>query len=150
MTFSAYKDHPVRALVSQLLDFQSRPEFAEPAVADNEQIAFARDKAFAIARLLQGLLEQTPATMASTTALNSIQANLQAPYNELNAYVSNKNVAHITNAASQCEQNVLPLLWGLPQQVAELGEPTLLLIKLSYRQTRHANSLNNETYLLPR
>ena len=125
MTFSAYKDHPVRALVSQLLDFQSRPEFAEPAVADNEQIAFARDKAFAIARLLQGLLEQTPATMASTTALNSIQANLQAPYNELNAYVSNKNVAHITNAASQCEQNVLPLLWGLPQQVAELGEPTL-------------------------
>lgn len=43
----------------------------------------------------------------------------------MSAYVSNKNVAHITNAAAQCEQSVLPLLWGLPQQVASLNEPSL-------------------------
>jgi hypothetical protein len=128
MTFSAYKDHPIRALVAQLLDFQGREEFADPVVADNEAAAFARDKVFAIAKLVSGLLEQTPATLASTAALSNLQANLQAPVNELNAYVSNKNIGHITNAASQCEQNVLPLLWGLPQQVASLGESSFSTI----------------------
>lgn len=124
MTFSAYKDHPIRALVAQLLDFQAREEFADPVVADNETAAFARDKVFAIAKLVSGLLEQTPATLASTAALSNLQANLQAPVNELSAYVSNKNVGHITNAAAQCEQSVLPLLWGLPQQIASLNEPS--------------------------
>ena len=100
--------------------------------------------------LPQGEQGGESARVLAKRALTAIQVNLQASLDGLNAYASNKNVAHITNAASQCEQNVLPLLWGLPQQVAELGEPTLLLIKLSYRQTRHANSLNNETYLLPR
>jgi hypothetical protein len=128
MTFSAYKDHPIRALVAQLLDFQGREEFADPVVADNEAAAFARDKVFAIAKLVSGLLEQTPATLASTAALSNLQANLQAPVNELNAYVSNKNIGHITNAAAQCEQNVLPLLWGLPPQVASLGESSFSTI----------------------
>lgn len=122
MTFSAYKDHPIRALVAQLLDFQAREEFADPIVADNEAAAFARDKVFAIAKLVSALLDQTPATLASTAALSNLQANLLAPVNELSAYVSNKNISHITNAAAQCEQNVLPLLWGLPQQLSSLGE----------------------------
>jgi hypothetical protein len=125
MTFSAYKDHPIRALIAQLLDFQGREEFADPVVADNEAAAFARDKVFAIAKLVSGLLEQTPATLASTAALSNLQANLQPPISELSAFASNKNIGHIANAAAQCEQNVLPLLWGLPQQVASLGEPSL-------------------------
>lgn len=132
MTFSAYKDHPIRALLAQLLDYEDREEFADPAIADNETAAFARDKVFAIAKLVSDLLEQTPATLASTTALSNLQSHLQAPVNELNAYVSNKNVGHITNAAAQCEQNILPLLWGLPQQIAHLGEPSLA--KLVQRQ----------------
>lgn len=125
MTFAAYKDHPLRALVAQILDLQGREEFNDPAVADNEAAAFARDKVFSIARLISGLLEQTPATLASTSALSNIQANIQAPINELNAYLSNKNIGHITNAAAQCEQNLLPLLWGLPQQLSSLTEPSL-------------------------
>lgn len=135
MTFSAYKDHPIRALVAQLLDFQGREEFAEPVVADNESVAFARDKVFAIAKLVSGLLEQTPATLASTAALSNLQANLQAPVNELTAYVSNKNTGHITNAAAQCEQNVLPLLWGLPQQIASLGEPSFATLVQKQAET---------------
>lgn len=137
MTFSTYKDHPIRALLAQLLDYENREEFADPAIADNETAAFARDKVFAIAKLVSELLEQTPATLASTTALSNLQSNLQAPVNELNAYVSNKNVAHITNAAAQCEQNILPLLWGLPQQIAHLGEPSLA--KLVQRQADMAH-----------
>lgn len=142
MTFSAYKDHPIRALVAQLLDFQGREEFADPTVADNETAAFARDKVFAIARLVAALLDQTPATLASTAALSNLQANLQAPVNELNAYVSNRNVGHITNAAAQCEQNILPLLWGLPQQIAGLTEPSLsALVKMQADGALHTMQL---------
>lgn len=125
MTFSAYKEHPVRALLGQLLDFQHREELADPLVADNEQAAFARDKIFAIGHLVEGLLSQTPATLASTTALSNLHSHLQAPVNELNAFVSNRNVGHLTNAATHCEQNVLPLLWGLPQQISNIGGTAL-------------------------
>ena len=77
------------------------------------------------------MLEQTPATLASTGALTNLHINLQAPVNELNAYVSNRNAVHITNAAAQCEQNVLPLLWGLPQQIPALTEPSFsALVKM--------------------
>lgn len=142
MTFSAYKDHPIRALVAQLLDFQNREEFGDPVVAENETAAFARDKVFSIARLVAGLLEQTPATLASTAALSNLQANLQAPVNELNAYVANKNVGHIANAAAQCEQNVLPLLWGLPQQIPNLTEPSFsALVKMQADGALHTMQL---------
>lgn len=70
MTFSTYKEHPVRTLVAQIIDLQSRDEFADPAVSDNETAAFARDKVFAIVKLLSSLLEQTPATLASTTKVD--------------------------------------------------------------------------------
>ena len=138
MTFAAYKDHPIRALVTQLLDFQARDEFAEPAVADNETAAFARDKVFAIAKLVSGLLDQTPATLASVSALSNLHANLQAPISELNAFVSNKNVGHITNAAAQCEQNLLPLLWGLPPQITNLSKSSFA--KLVNQQAEFSRS----------
>ena len=143
MTFSTYNDHPIRASVSQLLAFQNRSEFAEPEVANNEQVAFARDKIFAIAELLRGLLDQTPATLASTTALGTIQGNLQAPINSLTEYLSNKNVAHISNAASHCEQHVLSYLWGLPQQVSDSGGHTLsaLLTKQAELSTNTTRQL---------
>ncbi len=136
MTTSIYRDHPVRAQLAQILELQSRPEFAEPAIADNEQYTFARDKAFAIARLVQAQIEQTPAVLSSTAALSNLQSNLPAPLNELNAFLSNKNPGHIVNAAAQLEQNILPQLWGLPQQWTTSPEPSLAA--LLQRQAEHA------------
>jgi hypothetical protein len=125
MTLATYTDHPVRDALKQLLDLQGRPEFADLLIAENEQYAFSRDKVFAIAHLLHGLLEQTPATTASFSALASIQANLQPPYNELNAFVSDKNPAHLVTAAAQFEQSVLPLFWGLPGHIAATAGQSL-------------------------
>lgn len=114
MTSAAFRDHPVRAQLQQMLELQQRPDFADPTVADNEQYAFARDKAFAITKLVEAHLSKTPAVLASTSALSNLNSHLQAPLNELNAFISNKNPGHLVNAAAQLEQNVLPLLWGLP------------------------------------
>ena len=65
MTTEAYRDHPIRAQLQQMLELQKRPEFSESSVADNEQYTFARDKAFAITKLVDASLAQTPAVLAS-------------------------------------------------------------------------------------
>lgn len=109
MTAKAFKDHQIRETVSQIKSMQSMPEFASPEMAADENMAFARDKIFAIARSLGALIEQTPATLVNMSALSQLHLNLHAPLQELTHFVANKNVAHIRNAASQMEQNVLPL-----------------------------------------
>lgn len=114
MTTTQFRDHPVRIVLKQLQELQNRSEFSEPSVIENEQYSFARDKAFAITALVEARLAETPAILASTTALNTLHSNLQSPLNELNAFLHNKNAGHIVNAAAQFEGNVLPHLWGLP------------------------------------
>lgn len=109
MTIKAFKDHPVREILSRVKSMQAAPEMAAPEIASNEDAAFARDKVFAIARALGSLLEQTPATLVNTQALSQLHLNLQTPLAELTQFLSSKNVGHLQNAASQMEQNVLPL-----------------------------------------
>ena len=125
MTASAYKEHPVRATISRILEMQTAPEFADPNVADSEIYSFARDKVFAMARAVDALLELTPAELTSTQALNNLHANLQAPLNELTAFLSNKSVGHLSNAASQFEQNVVPHLWGFIPNLQNLPRGSL-------------------------
>ena len=125
MTYAAYKDHPLRVSVSRILELLDSQEVADPSVSDNEQYAFARDKALSIAQAIQVLLRETPATLTSMHALNQLQAQIQAPLNELNSFLSNKNPGHIVNAAAQLEQSVLPLLWGFAPQIQTLPQPNL-------------------------
>lgn len=105
-------EHPLWNTLTQLLQLQAEPSFNEPAVASNDQIALARDKVFALGQVIRSLMQTTPATLVSSHALNQINKHVQAALNELNAYVSNKNTGHITNAVSQFEQNALSWLWG--------------------------------------
>lgn len=121
LSTSAYRDHPVRASIARILEMQRAPEFADPSVSDNEQYAFARDKVFAMAHSIQALLDQTPAELTSAHALNQLQAHLQSPLNELAAFLGNKNVGHLANAAAQFEQNVLQFLWGFMPQMQSLN-----------------------------
>ena len=117
MTVSACNKHPLRSTIEQVLQLQTEPSMAEPAIADNEQYTFARDKTFAMAQVVNSLLDSTPAVLSSVHALNQLNNHVQESLNELNAYVSNKNPAHITNACAQFEQNVLSLLWGFAPQI---------------------------------
>lgn len=116
MTLSGYRDHPLRSTIKRILDMQSAPEFADPLVSDNETMAFERDRIFALAEVIQSLLDQTPPLLASFQGLSVLQGNLQAPLNELTAFLSNKNTSHISNAAAQMDQTVQPHLWGFAPQ----------------------------------
>ncbi|MHB1215669.1 MAG: hypothetical protein ACYCY9_11835 [Thiobacillus sp.] len=148
MTISVYKDHPIWASVKRILELQNAPEFSDPSIADNETYAFARDKVFGIAKVIQVLLEHTPATLVSTQALTQIHSHLQPPLNELTAFVSNKNAGHISNAAAQIEQNVLQYLWGFTPQVQTLAQPAFSGIleaqAASSRETIHQLSTQRD------
>jgi hypothetical protein len=125
MSASAYRDHPVRGLVSRILEMQSAPEFAEPSVSDSETYSFARDKVFALTHAIHALLQATPAELASNHALNQINSHLQSAVNELVSFQANRNPGHITNAAAQIEQNALPFLWGFVPQAQQLSPDAL-------------------------
>lgn len=112
MTPSAYRDHPIRQVLEQLLVLRDHQSMSADSVAGNEQYSAARDSVFAMADVLQELLEKTPASRVSAHALSQIHKFLNAAFNEVNAYTSNGNVNHLTNAQVQFEQNVLPWLWG--------------------------------------
>lgn len=128
MTHALYRDHPIRAQLAEILDMQGREEFTDPSVAENEPITFARDKVFGLTRLIASLLDVVPATLASSVAISNMQAQLQQPVRELSNFLANKNPGHIANAAAQFDQNVMPLLWGLPQQINSLGDESLSAI----------------------
>ncbi|GAB3502979.1 hypothetical protein GCM10027399_31800 [Curvibacter fontanus] len=125
MSIPAYNDHPARATLNQIVELQKSPAFADPTVADNEQYAFSRDKVFAMANAVDLLLRNTPAELTSIPALNQLQTHLQASLSELNGFVGNKNPGHISNAAQQFEQNVLPYLWGFTPAIQTLSPNSL-------------------------
>lgn len=125
MSASAYRDHPVRGLISRILEMQPAPEFTDPSIFDNEANSFARDKIFALTHAIEALLQATPAELTSSHALSQLNTHLQSVVNELASFQANKNPGHIANAAVQIEQNALPFLWGFAPQVQQLAPGSL-------------------------
>lgn len=125
MSASAYRDHPVRGLISRILGMQSAPEFTDPSISENEAHAFARDKVFALTHAIDALLQATPAELTSSHALNQLNTHLQSVVSELASFQANKNPGHIANAAAQIEQNALPFLWGFTPQIQQLPPNSL-------------------------
>ena len=125
MSASSIKDHQVQGIIARIVELQGSPEFAEPMVVENEQYLFARDKVFAMAHVMQSLLQSTPAELTSAPGLSNLTAHLQSPLGELNSFIANKNPQHIVNAASQFEQNILPIAWSFGPQLQNLPPDSL-------------------------
>lgn len=115
-------EHPLWNTLTQLLKLQTEPSLNEPAVTSNDELVFARDKVFALGKVIRSLMQTTPATLVSSHALNHINNHVQAALNELNAYVANKNTGHINNAVVQFEQKVLSWLWGFAPVLRTTGD----------------------------
>lgn len=137
MTRAAYDENPLRASVQRILDMRKMPEFSSEAIASNEGYVFARDKVFAIAQVLQDLLDKTPAELTSAGGLSTLNSHIQAPINELLAFISNGNPGHIVNASSQLDQNVMSTFWAFTPQLqgsAENTFPALLKAQADFSQ----------------
>lgn len=105
----AYAQHPIRELLSRFLELEREGALFEPEVSANQAAAHGRDKAFAFAKLIKTQLEATPAIYGSIHHLSQLQASLQYIYNELTAYISDRNIGHLNNSAAQVDQALVPL-----------------------------------------
>lgn len=146
MTITAYNEHPLRSSVTRILEMRGAPELSGEAVSGSETYSFARDKSFAIVQALHDLLELTPAELASTHALGQLHSNIQAPLNELTAFLANQNPGHISNAANQLEQSVLPLFWAFAPQSQRTAGQTMpaILQTLSTASVEAVRSLEKQ------
>lgn len=112
MTASALVAHPIRELVDRVLALQDDAALFGPDVSANEAFAYARDKSFAAVRVVKNKLETTPALVASVSGLNSLANGVQAVYNELTAFISNKNTGHLSNAGGHTDSAIWPFMWA--------------------------------------
>lgn len=137
MTRAAYQENPLRASVQRILDMRKLHEFSTEAIAANEGYTFAREKVFAIAQVLQELLDKTPAELTSAGGLSTLNSHMQAPLAELTAFLGNANPAHIVNASSQLDQNVMSYFWAFTPQLqgsAKNAFPALLKTQADFSQ----------------
>lgn len=146
MTVKAYKEHPVRETLDRIRSMQTATEMTAPDIASNENYSFARDKIFAITRALWSLLEQTPATLVNNSGLSQLHSNLQNPLSELTQFLSDKNAGHLQNAASQMEQNILPLfsIFGANAKTLNKVEAAQLIESVQLSASQSINQLASE------
>lgn len=100
MSTAIYKAHAIHASVQQLLALQTDEEFLKVPSPLTEDQQWQLDRVFEVARIIEGLLEQTPSTLVSIGQINALQSTMTQIQGELSAFRSNKNPAHITNASN--------------------------------------------------
>lgn len=137
MPSPGYDGHPVGTTISQILDLEKQPAFADPAVSSNEQFAYSRDKVFAMAHAVDALLRSTPPELTSLPALSQMQAHLQNCLNELNAFVGNKNPGHINNE-SPIQKRKRPIFGGVSRLVSLQGALPLRLLPFTNFGINHS------------
>ncbi|NME02459.1 hypothetical protein [Aeromonas sp. DNRA1] len=116
MTVSLNSTHPIVHQISRIIELQKEPAFSDPDLVSSELFETSKNKLFAVIHTIHILLRNTPDELTSTFALNQISANLNSVINELTAFVSNKNAAHLGNVITTIEQSVIPYLSGfIPQ-----------------------------------
>ncbi|WIH05959.1 hypothetical protein KHF85_05745 [Xanthomonas translucens pv. graminis] len=150
MATRTLKSHAIATSLMRLQELLNDPALQSPDVASDEQAQFNRDKLQNITKSLRSLVNQSTTTLVSETALNQMNANLQAPISELTAFVTNRNMGHLANAVAQVDQNVLKYTWAFTPKVnplskADIGE---LIDSLQERSRQTIEQLNSQRELL--
>jgi hypothetical protein len=136
MSESIYINHPLRASVTQILSLLQSEKLSDPiAIGSNEEYAFARDKIFAICKLLEDNLKRTPATLASVHGLNLIQSQLQAVISELATFQSDNNPAHLVTAVNVIDQAVAQQMWAFLPSSQQNSEPVIANAATEFRES---------------
>jgi hypothetical protein len=113
MSPSDYENHPLRSLLARLSELANSTEFTDPDLLSNDVNASALGSIFAIVASVRLMLDKSPALLVSEFGLAQLQNIFQSIFNELSAYQSDKNQAHIQNAKAKNEQSVMSNLWAL-------------------------------------
>ena len=126
MSESAYKAHPIWSTIKTLDDLLTNEAFFQPELTANEQATFERDKVIAITKLIHANLEQTPAILVSMHGLTQLNTSVQSSVTtQIAAYITGKNLGHITGAANFIDQSIYSLLGICFPKFQDSGEKAL-------------------------
>ncbi len=104
MTFNPIKTHPIHDSLKRLLALQSSAILTGPDNSIDEQHRWYLDKIFYVALNASKGIKKKLSYSISVNGLNNLNSSAEAMIQELNNFVANRNVAHITNAFNQAEQ----------------------------------------------
>lgn len=146
-TESTYLNHPIHTTLENLSQHLQNPAFSDPSVSSSEVYSFARDKVSATVEMIKSHLASTPATLISIPGLSQLQNNLQPVVAELNAFISNKNPGHLSNATASIDSSVLPLIWSFPSRISDnaiINSVASLIENLRVSSLNTIQALNKE------
>lgn len=112
MTPAELATHPLREVLGQISNLLGSPELTDPELRSGESHAAALDVIAAMTAGVRSQLESAAPQLVSGYGLSQLHAAFQNVFNELCAYVSNKNQGHLLTARKQVEQGVFPHLWS--------------------------------------
>lgn len=104
MAFNPVKSHQIHGTLKRLLELQQSAILSGPDSAIDELHRWYLNKIFYLAVVADKGVRRKLSYSVSLNALNNLNTSAEAIINELNAFISNRNVGHIVNAFNQAEQ----------------------------------------------
>lgn len=106
----------IKAVLANVLALQNDDQLTALVTDLTNDQSWQVHRVFEVARLVEHLLQVTPATLISGSHLTSIANQLQQIYSELTSFRSNRNLGHISNITAYID-NILPLTAGFGGQL---------------------------------
>lgn len=100
-------NHAVQTSLNNLFALEDNPGLSANNDALEPVHRWSLERVFAIGHEAQVTLERLPANEMNLSALDGLANSIQKSVNELNAFLSNNNAAHINNARNQAEAGTL-------------------------------------------
>lgn len=104
MKFNPIKNHPIHDTLRQLLSLQSSTILTGPDNGIDDQHRWYIDKIFFVALNASKGIKKRLSYLVSINGLNNLNSSAISIIQELNNFISNRNIGHIENAFNQTEQ----------------------------------------------
>ncbi|WP_309663162.1 hypothetical protein [Sphingomonas sp.] len=108
------QNHPVHASLEQLDELSKSSQLTDLNVEIDEPHRHSLDRIFYLVGDARKRVSRLKGVRANLSALTNINNSAQSIRQELESYISNKNVAHIDSALSQADQGLAIYLSQLP------------------------------------
>ncbi|MGB7374206.1 hypothetical protein [Pontixanthobacter sp.] len=144
--YKPLEGHPLIEILNSLLKFEGRKELGQEHFGIQPPHVYAIDRIFSVARSTQLSLSKLGGEPINISALNDLENAFSNVQNELNAFISNGNAAHIDNARTHIDHTATPSLRNLLPIGFEVHPRTEAALESYRKKARDANSeLKNRT-----
>ena len=104
MSETLYKNHAIHTTIAQILGMQGDEELFKVPTPLNDDQRWQLERAFEIARIVQGYLDQTPSTLVPMSCLANLQAGVAAVLSGLSSFRAEKNPTYLATLSQRVDE----------------------------------------------